>query len=793
MRYPIAQHICLLVRSVLKILQLFRTAAAIATFIIIWSLLPVQIEASVIEKQELIKDTSQTEVNQLLKAALHEQDPVRGLRIALRVVLSSYRSQEKAKVKDSYLEITDSLQFVVNSLSPPFGKHIWDKPSSRIQAAAFSPNGNILSIWETPSPKYEHGRLKVLKTDPIREVDAISLKRQIRGQTLTTSSYNKRKRKRFIPLYNLDPGWVTVALSPDGKWLALGGWDASVSLWNVQSQNLLGILATSKGTVWDIAFSHGGDVLATASADSTITLWDLKTGNEFRTLSGDDIIASASWDNTIKVWDASSGKELYTLSGHTRPVNSVAYNHNGTKIVSGSSDGTVKVWDMKTTKLLLTLRDHQRSVRDVAFSPDGSRIASASTDKTAIIWDANTGEKRLTLEGHQQTVWSVGFAHDGTQLITASSDGSAIVWDTRTGKKKLTLGGRVESAINEAIFTSTDKYIVTIGDSAACRWWKKETGKEEFRLGGRGFSKIAMSPNGSKLAVVGYGSIIGLFDTVTPKARVIELEGPPEGVAQIVFSPDGDLLAVAGKEGTVKLWETASGKVVLTLERTAEALGAIAFSPEGFRMAAADSADNPKIWDVAWSIEKVLKSGHAIETRDDNQGILNIWQRDDTEFGGEKIKTHDVTLSPFGELVATAGADNRIRVWSVRTGILILSIFVPKQNIRWLSFGPNGHYLFAVGDHGKTWYYKTQNLYHRDLRAVMAMGFERLGKKMLGKGQHHLYLGIAQALRSDYQGAIKQFQKVPENSSEWGDANKLIRQLLSLRFTASDVADILKE
>jgi len=108
------------------------------------------------------------------------------------------------------------------------------------------------------------------------------------------------------------------------------------------------------------------------------------------------------------------------LEGHTGQVGSVAFNHDGTRVVTGSGDATARVWDVATGEVVTTLEGHAGYVRSVVFNHDGTRVVTGSGDATARVWDVATGEVVTTLEGHTSYVTSVAFNHDGTRVVTGS-------------------------------------------------------------------------------------------------------------------------------------------------------------------------------------------------------------------------------------------------------------------------------------------------------------------------------------------------------------------------------------
>jgi len=171
------------------------------------------------------------------------------------------------------------------------------------------------------------------------------------------------------------------------------------------------------------------------------------------------LLASASDDNTVRVWDAATGAAVKTLKGHTRAVTSVAFSPDGALLASASYDGTVRVWDMATGAAVKTLEGHTDWVHSVAFSPDGALLASASRDKTVRLWDTETGAALKTLEGHTDSVTAVAFSPDGALLASASHDKTVRVWDVATGAALKIIA--LDSNVTSLSFTSDGSFLET--------------------------------------------------------------------------------------------------------------------------------------------------------------------------------------------------------------------------------------------------------------------------------------------------------------------------------------------
>ncbi len=132
------------------------------------------------------------------------------------------------------------------------------------------------------------------------------------------------------------------------------------------------------------------------------------------------LLASASWDNTIRLWDPHTGEHLRTLEGHSSFVTSVAFSPNGGLLASASSDEAIKLWDPHTGDCLRTLEGHSSGVISVAFFPDGGPLTPVSDNNAITPRDLHT-TKHLPeslnpmgtpLHVHSMSIWGNSLVHD---------------------------------------------------------------------------------------------------------------------------------------------------------------------------------------------------------------------------------------------------------------------------------------------------------------------------------------------------------------------------------------------
>ncbi|WP_306332747.1 hypothetical protein [Streptomyces sp. KL118A] len=339
-----------------------------------------------------------------------------------------------------------------------------------------------------------------------------------------------------------------------------------------------------KGAVYLTSFSPNGRLLATASYDRTVRLWDLSDPTRPKPL----------------------GKPL---TGHKSWVSTAVFSPDGNTLASASDDGTIRLWNVRDPRrprlLGSPVTGQGGAIYLLAFSPDGRTLAAANEDRAVRLWDVDEPrrpQRIATLTGHTEAVRSVAFSHDGRTLAAGGDDGTIRLWDTGDPRRpepvEKVLRGH-STTVHSVAFSPDDATLASGGADNTIRLWDVSDPARGKALGtpltghtGPLWS-VAFNPAGTMLAAASADSTASLWNVRDPEhpSQVGEpLAGSSGEMYSLGFSPDGRTLATGSGDNKVRLWSISAGDM----------LGRIgAFRPDGKVLATASRDEKVRLWNVA--------------------------------------------------------------------------------------------------------------------------------------------------------------------------------------------------
>nr|VFJ54228.1 MAG: WD40 repeat [Candidatus Kentron sp. FW] len=489
------------------------------------------------------------------------------------------------------------------------------------------------------------------------------------------------------------------ALSPDGRWLAVGGmvgtgtkYQDAIRLIDLQAppDTPLRLLKGHSNVILSLAFSPDGQRLLSGSGDDTARLWDLSTPLEAG--------VSTALDTGLQ-----TGKTLQILRGHTDDIYAVAFSPDGARLVTGSDDHTLRLWDGDGNPIKV-LTGHTDDVMAAAFTPDGKYLLSGGYDKSIRLWDAGTGAFIKQLAKQDSRVGSLAISPDGKKVLSgpAYAPHTVNVFAIPSGQRLLRFTKHKNTVIATAISPPDDqgrKLAATGGgNDKEIYLWDLATGEIRHKLVGKGnpIWSVGFARDGGSLAWGNENTRYVFFDKGPLQHRFQLRQGSAAG-----FDPtwggrvtdDSRYSRAIQQVGTTRI-RTANGQIHRTLEilQDGRVTHTITLGPtDGYHHSSLTLTPDGRtvISGGGWG----FIASYDVATGKKRQ-----------EFIGHTGDVWAVAPSPDGRFLVSGSADQTVRLWELATGKLLLTIF-PAADGEWVAWTPEGYYTASLnGDRLIGWH-----------------------------------------------------------------------------------------
>ncbi|MFC1601037.1 DVUA0089 family protein [Candidatus Sumerlaeota bacterium] len=391
----------------------------------------------------------------------------------------------------------------------------------------------------------------------------------------------------------------------------------------------------------------------------------------------------------IVIWNTATGEVIRVLSALGHEVRCIAFSPDGSRILTGGTDQTARLWDVDTGMEVRVFRGHLENVNSVAFSADGSRIVTGCgtiswsgkyQDTTAKLWETETGELLQSFVGHLDPVWSVAISSAGTKVLTGSW-ASAKLWDAETGLEILSLPGLTDD-VHSVAFSLDGTQLLTgsgwlSGGDNVARLWDATSGTliQSYSGHASAVGSVAISKDGTRILTGSWDGTAKLWDAGAG-TEIRSYSGHSSYlVDRVVFSP-GELLILTAGVRKANLWETDTGSLVRTFEGHSEEVDSVAFLP-GAQNVLIGADQDATLWD--------FPTGQEIRTVSVQPAYIR-----------------SVAVSPDGARILTGDSDGFAKVWSVATGLGIVTMNAP-WGIYSVVFSPDGTKALTSGSGTRLW------------------------------------------------------------------------------------------
>jgi WD40 repeat protein len=401
--------------------------------------------------------------------------------------------------------------------------------------------------------------------------------------------------RKFVLSHRL----IDLALSPDGRWLAVGMVNGDVEVIDLVGGDSRLLLGQTQA-IYPLQFSSDGKTLLSGAVDATVRLWSLQergrvldvgAGNTlWATFSPDGRRLALASNSGATVWDVSRGRPVWQTH-HDMLARSIALSPDGKWLASAGWDRKAKWANLDTTATGSLL--HEDRVQLVLWLDNGSALATGTFDGAVWLWNVASGSRRLLCQ-HSAPVTRLLSSPDGDSVLSSSEDGTVRLSSIANGTSRLIsrVGG---TAI--ATFLPDGRTIAVVGaDGSAKLFAIGSDSTRILRASGAALRDVAAASDGARIAAGSDNGDVIVWTSSTGAGHV--LEGHSGVVSKVAFSPDGQFVAAAGRDDHATwIWSLTTGDAAMLGAHEGRMLVS-EYSPDGRVLATAGGDATVRLWQV---------------------------------------------------------------------------------------------------------------------------------------------------------------------------------------------------
>jgi WD40 repeat protein len=271
------------------------------------------------------------------------------------------------------------------------------------------------------------------------------------------------------------------------------------------------------GQIVSISVDRTGQLALTASQDSFVRLWNLKTYEsrlfrdhvgkaESAVFAGSEQAISGGADRVLRMWNIETGKVLRRLEGHESEVKALAVDRLQRRVISAGVDPYFLIWELARVRSeagyvpMKLYHGHSREVYGVTFCGPGDFVVSASADNRVKLMDISKGQSKWTWNA-QDEVLSVACSEDGSKVAAGINDGSVSVIDSDKGIELRRLQGI--GAMPGVVFSPDGSVLYAASYDRRILAWNLASGREILSYKSKGIKYVSIALVGSEICLLG--------------------------------------------------------------------------------------------------------------------------------------------------------------------------------------------------------------------------------------------------------------------------------------------------